>query len=226
MPEMPAVRLACLACLAEEMAHEMNNLLAVMQGSYDLLAPTLVDPADAARLRRLAGAVERAAALTRASMALDGLRRAPGEPVELHRWLRAEAANLAATLAPAMHLRLDLAGPPCHVALPSAALAPALHALLANAGEAMAPGDCAVLRCERLADVAGRVEVVLSLTDPGHGMSAETQAAARRAFFSTKPGHQGLGLTLVAGFMRRAGGRLVIESSEGVGSTLHLRFPT
>jgi signal transduction histidine kinase len=206
------------------MAHEMNNLLAVMQGGCDLLAPRLADAADAARLQRIAAAVARAALLTRAGATLDGLRREPGEAVELHGWLRRHQASLMARLAPHA-LRLDLAGPPCPVVLPPSALAPALHALLANAGEAMAAGDCAVLRCAHMVDGAGRPEVVLSLGDPGCGMSAETQAQARRAFFSTKPGHQGLGLTLVAGFMRRAGGRLAIESTEGVGSTLHLRFP-
>jgi len=69
--------------------------------------------------------------------------------------------------------------------------------------------------------------VVVRVHDTGHGMPAEVQARVAEPFFTTKaPGQgSGLGLAIVDGFMRQCGGRLVLHSSEGRGTTAELWLP-
>ena len=51
--------------------------------------------------------------------------------------------------------------------------------------------------------------------------------SATEAFFTTKPPGQGtgLGLAMVDGFCRQAGGRLVIDSAPGRGTAIELHLP-
>jgi CheY-like chemotaxis protein len=69
--------------------------------------------------------------------------------------------------------------------------------------------------------------VMLSVTDDGSGIDAETMLHAFEPFFTTKEigKGSGLGLAQVYGFMRSAGGDVTIESEVGNGTTVRLFFP-
>lgn len=70
-------------------------------------------------------------------------------------------------------------------------------------------------------------EVVISVVDQGHGMPADIVRRAGQPFFTTKdPGKgMGLGLFLVRLVAERAGGRFVLNSTEGVGTRTQLHLP-
>jgi len=69
--------------------------------------------------------------------------------------------------------------------------------------------------------------VVLSVTDNGSGMSAQTIAKAFDPFFTTKPIGQGtgLGLSMVYGFAKQTGGHVRIDSTLGEGTQVILYLP-
>jgi CheY-like chemotaxis protein len=69
--------------------------------------------------------------------------------------------------------------------------------------------------------------VMLSVSDTGTGMDAETLAHASEPFFTTKPMGKGtgLGLAMARGFAEQSGGGMRIESAPGHGTTVTLRFP-
>ncbi len=70
--------------------------------------------------------------------------------------------------------------------------------------------------------------VCLSLTDTGTGMDEKTLARAIEPFFSTKgPGKgTGLGLSMVHGLAEQSGGRLILQSRLGEGTSAEIWLRT
>jgi two-component system OmpR family sensor kinase len=83
----------------------------------------------------------------------------------------------------------------------------------------------------RVASVSsgGGGEAVLEVKDNGMGMSAATRSSLFQPFFRAPearglPGH-GLGLATAKRLVEAHGGTLSVESQEGVGTTMKVRFP-
>jgi signal transduction histidine kinase len=91
--------------------------------------------------------------------------------------------------------------------------------LIVNAYEAMPPqgGTIAVST-----STDERGWNVLEVRDSGQGMDPATLERAVEPFFSTKPGHLGVGLSIANGIWRRHRGTLSIRSQPGEGTRLRL----
>jgi two-component system, NtrC family, sensor kinase len=63
---------------------------------------------------------------------------------------------------------------------------------------------------------------VLEVRDTGKGMEADVRIRAVEPFFSTKPGHLGVGLSIANGIWRRHGGTLSIQTGPHEGTLLRL----
>ena len=70
--------------------------------------------------------------------------------------------------------------------------------------------------------------ICLSVTDTGQGMDEATIARALEPFYTTKGVGQGtgLGLPMVHGLAAQSGGRLVLKSRPGEGTTAEVWLPT
>ena len=66
--------------------------------------------------------------------------------------------------------------------------------------------------------------VCIQVIDDGIGMDAETRERAIEPYFSIR-GSTGLGLSTVHGLMQQAGGRMEIDSTPGMGTTVSLWLP-
>lgn len=110
----------------------------------------------------------------------------------------------------------------------------ALLNLVANARDAIAESGRIVLAARedavhvghRTSLPSGRY-VCLSVIDTGTGMDAGTLARATEPFFTTKGVGKGtgLGLSMVHGLAEQSGGRLVLRSAPGQGTTVELWLP-
>lgn len=67
--------------------------------------------------------------------------------------------------------------------------------------------------------------VCIEITDTGCGIAPESLPRAFEPFFSTKPGHRGLGLAWVYGIVTNHGGNVSIESTPSRGSTVRIHLP-
>src|SRR5215831_9503651 len=103
----------------------------------------------------------------------------------------------------------------------------ALLNLAVNARDAMPEGGFIVLaaRAETIPSAEAGLKpgsyVCLSVIDGGEGMDEATLARAGEPFFTTKGIGKGtgLGLPMVHGFVEQTGGRLVLKSRKGKGTT-------
>lgn len=92
--------------------------------------------------------------------------------------------------------------------------------LLKNAMEAMNTGGRLSLKVRADDD-----SVYVAVADTGSGIKAEDVAKLFQPYHTTKVSGHGLGLMIVQRIMRDHGGHIGIESKEGVGTVVTLRFP-
>jgi len=92
--------------------------------------------------------------------------------------------------------------------------------VLKNAVEAMPNGGELAIRLERQGSY-----VRVTVADQGVGIPQEQLKKLGQAFFTTKEKGTGLGLMVSLNIIEQHGGRLSIESEEGVGTTVDIRLP-
>jgi signal transduction histidine kinase/FixJ family two-component response regulator len=99
----------------------------------------------------------------------------------------------------------------------------ALLNLTSNARDAMPDGGTFTLSLAQ----DDSSNVALTIQDTGLGMSAEVRQHLFEPFFTTKPtgSGTGLGLSVVYGLVRRAGGTIAVDSSPGNGTTFDILLP-
>jgi len=99
-----------------------------------------------------------------------------------------------------------------------------------NAAEAMPKGGRLTIRAanepaSKRRDGPGP-ELIIAVSDTGAGIPKENMTKIFRPFFSTKPKKgMGLGLSICERIVEAHGGRILVESAPGKGTTFYLHFP-
>ncbi len=234
-----AQKLESLGLMAGGVAHDFNNILAVVLGHADLARLLVPDGSEAqASIDDIIAAGVRATGLCRQMLAYSGRGRFVDEPVDLSVEVRQMVDILRATTAKTAQLEMDLAeGLPAVLADASQIQQVVLN-LVVNAAEAVkghglvsiATGE-AWCTAETLRSPwsgesleAGRY-VWLEVADNGVGMDEETQQRIFDPFFSTKFTGRGLGLAAVLGIVRGHRGTVLLDSAPGRGTTFRVLFP-
>ncbi len=220
-----AQKLQALGELTGGIAHDFNNLITVVRGSAEMLKRN--DLSFEKRDRYLAAIIEtadRAAALTSHLLAFGRRQALKPQVIDLNVRLDALADVLGRMLGSHIEVALDLSPALGPVEVDPAQLESALLNAAINARDAMPQGGrLTISTC----NVEGADEVRISLADTGEGMAPDIVNRAFEPFFTTKAVGKGtgLGLSQIHGFAAQAGGRAVIESKPGEGTTLRLYLP-
>jgi len=218
-----AQKMEGLGRLAGGVAHDMNNVLAAIQGLASVHGPAQPEGSAAARaFATIVKACERGGKTVRSLLAFA--RKQPEEvrEADLNALLQETVQLLERTTLAAVRLRLDLVPGAAPIHGDVNALSLMLMNLCVNAVDAM-PGGGDLVLATRLDGAWVEVRVA----DSGMGMAPEVLARACEPFFTTKPPGKGTGLGLSMAFstMKAHGGSLEILSEPGRGTEVRLRFP-
>jgi PAS domain S-box-containing protein len=228
--------------LAGGVAHDFNNLITIIRASAGFLLEDTSE-ADPRRddVRQIAAAAERAAALTRQLLTFSRRQTVSTQPLDLNEIVANLRPMLARVIGESISFTVNLHDRPAIVMGDVGQLEQALVNLAINACDAMPDGgrlgiDVSVVSLDSDAalgnasygDAAtpGRY-ARLSVWDNGTGMPHDVAARAFEPFFTTKePGRgTGLGLSMVHGVVRQAGGHVHVESALGEGTVFELFLP-
>jgi GAF domain-containing protein len=214
--------------LAAGAAHHLNNLMAVVLGRTqlilmkkppeDLVASlktierSAVDAAETVRRIQAFGRTDKDDVV--GALDLDAV---IGEGIQLTRPRWEHEAQIRGARIEIVYDRAPLPRVPGR----PAEIREVVTSLLLNAVDAMSSGGRIVIRTQ-----ADKSRVTVSISDSGTGMAADVKRRAFEPFFTTKGVKStGLGLAVAYGTIRRHGGEITMDSTEGIGTTVSFWLP-
>ena len=235
-------KMQAIGQLAGGVAHDFNNLLTVIRlNADDLLGRHPVGDPSYPELQKINQTVARAAGLVRKLLAFSRKQTLRTQTLDVTETL----SDLSVLLKQVMVERVALEvhhgrGLPA-IQADKGQLETVLMNLCVNARDAMVEkggGGTINLRSVKPTEndfkkdnIPPREEgtyVLISVSDTGTGIDADTKAKIFEPFFTTKEQGKGtgLGLATVYGIVEQSGGHLRVESKVGVGTTFKVYIPT
>jgi signal transduction histidine kinase len=96
--------------------------------------------------------------------------------------------------------------------------------LIDNAVQAMGSSGILTISLHTMTD-EGKDGIAVEIVDTGEGMDTQVRSRARDPFFTTRPSGTGLGLAIVDRIVDAHGGRFIIDSRSGEGTTVTVFLP-
>jgi signal transduction histidine kinase len=230
-------RLESVGRLTGGIAHDVNNMLAIISGNIELACEDIVRGKDPRkRLQTALRATERGSILTQSLLSFARQQPLAPSKINLNDFVREAIEFNQHTVPENIDIRLisDTNLRPCEA--DAGQLQNALLKLIVNAIDAMPNGGKLTIKTgnEKFSgfhaaknDIKPGEYAALSVTDTGTGMPSAVIVRAFEPFFTTKPVGKGtgLGLSMVYGFAKQSRGHIKIESEPGKGTTVKLYLP-
>lgn len=222
--------------MAAGIAHEFNNLLAVVRGNMQFAQQGVrrAAPGEARIMEDLDNALvatDRAVGIVRQLLAFTGRQVVRRTLLDINSVVHDTAQLVTAALGRDVTWQTRLTASPWPVFASADQLQHVLTGLVLNARDAIratnAPGLITVTT-ENVTGSSGTPDMVhLLVEDTGAGMSADVVRRAFDPFFTTKPVGEGvgLGLSMVYGIVDALGGHVSIHSTPGEGTRLLVQLP-
>ena len=224
-------KLEAIGNLTGGVAHDFNNLLMAVLGSLELLRKRM--PQESKLLRLVDNAIEgarRGKSLTERMLAFARRQHLQPEMVSLKDLVGGMAELLERSLGPTIMLEVRIPDGLPLVEVDPSQLESAVLNLALNARDAMGGAGPLVISAKAVVPQDGAQAahfVCLSVEDKGAGMDEATLKRATEPFFTTKGVGKGtgLGLSMVQGLAEQSGGKLMLSSTPGLGTTAELSLP-
>lgn len=224
--------------LARGMAHEMNNILAIIMGLASVIESEL-DPTNPLRrdVEGILAASKRGHELTRNLLGFAQEESDRKESISMNHLVGMVRSLLQQSIPAHVELRLDLGDEVSDIVGDPDQIKHALINLTSNAIDAIRSSGTLSIATKNVTLGARDLEatpelkpgayVRVQVTDTGAGMDQKTLEHAFDPFFSTKaPGTaSGLGLSLVYSIVKRHNGKVSLFSKPGLGTTVTMHFP-
>ncbi len=233
-----AQKMEAIGRLAGGVAHDFNNMLAVIAGHTDLaLEQTAPDSALYADLLEIQNAAQRSADLTRQLLAFARKQTIAPKVLDLNATIAGMLKMLKRLIGEGIDLLWKPTDDPTLVKMDPAQIDQILANLVVNARDAIAHVGKIIIEtgqttfdesyCEARADCTPGSYALLAVSDTGCGMDQAVLAKLFDPFFTTKPpGHgTGLGLATVYGIVKQNNGVIYVYSEPGEGTTFKIYLP-
>ena len=234
-----AQKMEAVGRLAGGVAHDFNNLLTVIGGYSRLLLEDETAPPVKMReaVEQIVEAADRAGAITGQLLAFSRQRATAPRNIELNSVVASLEKMLKRLLGEDVELTLSLDPAAGQIRADPTNIEQVIMNLAVNARDAMPGGGRLVIETAAVtvdeALAASHIglppgdHALLTVSDNGCGMTAEVQSHLFEPFYTTKePGKgTGLGLSIVYGIVQQKGGKILVYSEEGKGTTFKIFFP-
>jgi PAS domain S-box-containing protein len=224
-----AEKLEALGQLAGGVAHDFNNLLLAIRGYGELALGRLERDEDGVSedISEVLMAAARAADLTKQLLAFGRRQVLDPKVLDLNDVVRATDGLLQRVIGDNVELMTTLAKHPVVVKADRGQLERVITNLAVNARDAMPGGGVLRIEISTVGFEAGHDGfALLRVVDEGAGMDAATASRIFEPFFTTKGDTgTGLGLPTVHGIVAQSGGKVVVDTALGSGSTFSVYLP-
>ena len=228
-------KMEALGQLAGGVAHDFNNLLTVIAGHTDMILSAKSDQPARYDLEQIRQAADRAGSMTRQLLAFSRQSMLEPKVIDLNTVIARMETMVRSSIGENIELIMRVAPDLRPVKADPDQISRALLNLALNARDAMPEGGTLVietrnfdLRGDTTAAPNRRTEwVLLTMSDTGSGMTAETKARLFEPFYTTKEQGKGtgLGLAVVDGIVKQSGGCIDVHTGPGAGTTFSVYLP-
>lgn len=221
-------KMELLGKMAGSLAHEFNNMLAVINGYLELIQLKAAEDAKiAGYLSQIRRAIEAGKALVKELLILSHAK-APRkrETCNLNQVIREQKELFQKLLGEQVELKVGLSPEPLTVGLSYEELQHLLTNLLVNAKDAMPRGG-EVKITTKLTETPDGKAAFLRVEDTGCGIPPERLNRIFDPFYTTKTSGEGtgLGLNVVLSLTQRAEGKIEVKSKPGRGTAFEIILP-
>jgi signal transduction histidine kinase/CheY-like chemotaxis protein len=219
-------------------AHDFNNILGMMLASVGFLLEDLPQGSETrADAETIRAAVKRGAELTQQLLAFSRQQVLEPRVVSLNDLVSDTQRLLVRTIGEDIAILVSLGEHLSAVRVDPGQVQQILMNLSVNARDAMPSGGTLSIQTRNVtldaptpmahSVAAPGPYVVLTVSDAGTGMDADTLAQMFEPFFTTKPKGRGtgLGLSTVFGIVEQSGGHIRAESTVGIGTSFEIFLP-
>lgn len=234
-----AQKMEAIGRLAGGVAHDFNNLLTVINGYCELILSGLDRQSPLfEQIHQIHRAGERAASLTNQLLAFSRKQVLNPQVIDLNKLIRDMEKMLRRLIGEDIDLTTFYDKTLPNIKADPGQVEQVLLNLIVNARDAMPEGGKLTIETypkhitESYVLTHSEAQpgyfAVVSVTDSGIGMDAETQKKIFEPFFTTKERGKGtgLGLSTVYGIVKQSGGFLSVYSEPGVGTSFKIYFPS
>ena len=233
-----AQKMKVIGQLVSGVAHDFNNILAVIIGYSDLITGDAdVEGPLRKYIDEIRHASERAAGLTRQLLVFGRKQKVIPVVLDLNKVVLDLKEMLRRLIDENIEMTTVLEDNIGHVRADAGYVGQVLMNLVVNARDAMCNGGKLTIATSNVTLEEGELRdqgrglrgdyVMLSVSDTGTGMTNEVKALLFEAFFTTKPVGKGTGLGLVTcqTIVHQSGGYIDVCSEVGKGSVFKVYFP-
>ncbi len=229
-----AQKLEAIGQLAGGVAHDFNNILAVILMQCEVAASVEMSPDVKEAMGEIRDAAKRAANLTRQLLLFSRRQAMQTRELDLNDVVPNLAKMLGRVIGEDIRLQIELGPGPLTIRADAGMIDQVLLNLAVNARDAMPRGGKLRIETRRLelteaeADAKPGPYVCLSVSDEGVGIPPEILPRIFEPFFTTKePGKgTGLGLATVFGIVKQHAGAVLVDSELNKGSRFRVLLPS